>query len=250
MLKYKIESSEEFETFTKNIENLFKNSDILVHNARNQIKILKNSDMEVAVKAYKVPSFFNKIIYTFLRKPKAYRAYHYAKKLENMGIDTPKAYSYICFYKFFLLERSYFISEKINYEFTIKEVFNNDAVQNHDAILIKFGEFARSLHDKNVEHKDLSPGNILVTKNETSYDFSIVDINRMNFTPMNFKQRMQNLSKLWTSEENLKLIAHGYCFNSQLNEEDIYNQISLNNKNDKKIKYIKKKIKSLLGHYK
>ncbi|MFA5234591.1 MAG: lipopolysaccharide kinase InaA family protein [Sulfurimonas sp.] len=250
MLKYKIESCEEFISFTKNIKNMFENSDMLVHDARNQIKVLKTDDVEVVVKAYKIPSLFNKIVYTFFRKPKAYRAYHNAMKLCEMGINTAKAYSYICFYKYFLLDKSYFISQKVDYDLTMKQVFDNDHIENHDDILISFGEFAKTLHDKHIEHKDFSPGNILVKKNQTSYIFTIIDINRMNFQMMNFEQKMQNLCKLWTSEKNLKLIAYGYCIDNQFDEKTVYESISFNNRRDKEKKYMKKKFKILLGLYK
>ncbi len=250
MIKYKIESCEEFSSFTKNIKNMFENSDMLVHDARNQIKVLKIDDVEVVVKTYKIPSLFNKIVYTFFRKPKAYRAYHNAIKLQNIGISTAKAYSYICFYKYFLLEKSYFISQKVDYDFTMKKVFDDETIENHDKILVAFGEFAKSIHDKHVEHKDFSPGNILVKKGEVSYIFSIIDINRMSFGVMNFNQRMKNLCKLWTSEENLKLIAQGYCLNSELDEKSVYEEISLNNKKDKNKKLLKKKIKIFFGLYK
>ena len=250
MLRYKYESDEKFTVFTKNIKKIFNNSDELIHNARNQIKILKNDDTDVAVKSYKIPSLFNKIVYTFFRKSKAYRAYHYAIKLEELGVNTAKAYSYICFYKNFLIERSYFICENIDYDFTIKKVFDEDDITDHDEILIAFGKFAKSIHDKDVEHKDFSPGNILVKKTDAGYEFSIIDINRMQFGAMDFEQRMSNLCKLWTSEKNIELIAQGYCSGSDLDEKLVYEKIFLNNKNNKNMKLMKKKMKIFLGLYK
>ena len=250
MLESKLETSEEFNDFTKNINNIFNSSNDLIHDARNKIKILKNNDTEVVVKAYKVPSFFNKIVYSFIRKPKAYRAYHYAKKLEDMNIKTAKAYSYICFYKNYLLDKSYFISEKIDYDFTMKKVFDEDKIAGHDEILIEFGKFAKTLHDNKVEHKDFSPGNILVKKTDIKYEFSIIDINRMKFREMNLEEMMNNLCKLWTSEKNIELISHGYCMNNDLDEKVIYEKILTNNINDKNKKLLKRKMKIFLGLYK
>lgn len=250
MLTYKFEADEKFSSFTQNIKDEFKTSDELIHNARNKIKILKAGDTTVVAKAYKVPSLFNKIVYTFFRKPKAYRAYHYAMKLEDLGVNTAKAYSYICFYKNYLLEQSYFISQSIDYKFTMKRVFDEDELQDHDEILVGFGKFARSLHDKDVEHKDFSPGNILVSKTDSGYDFSIIDINRMKFGLMNFEQRMSNLCKLWTDEKNIRLIAKGYCEGSDIDEDLVYENIFLNNKNDKSKKLMKRKMKIFLGLYK
>ena len=250
MLESKSETSEEFSDFTKNINKIFDTSNDLIHDARNKIKILKNNNTEIVVKSYKVPSLLNKIIYTFFREPKAYRAYHYAKKLEDMNIKTAKAYSYICFYKNYLLDKSYFISEKIDYDFTMKRVFDDDTIENHDEILIEFGKFAKILHDNNVEHKDFSPGNILVEKTDLGYEFSIIDINRMKFEKMNFEQRMNNLCKLWTNEKNIKLISHKYCMNNDLDEKFIYEKILTNNTNDKNKKLLKRKIKIFLGLYK
>jgi len=250
MLKYEIEADEKFSSFTRNIKNEFDTSNDLIHNARNKIKILQADDVSVVVKSYKVPSLFNKIVYSFLRKPKAYRAYHYAIKLEELNVNTAKAYAYICFYKNYLLDQSYFVCENIEYDFTMKRVFDDDTLEGHDDILVSFGEFTRSIHDKDVEHKDYSPGNILVKKSDNGYKFSIIDINRMKFGAMSFEQRMANLSKLWTSEDNIRLISKGYCLGSDIDEDLVYEKIYTNNKNNKKMKLLKKKMKIILGLYK
>ncbi len=62
------------------------------------------------VKYFKIPYFINKIVYTFFKKSKAQKSYEYALKIKDF---TPKPIGYIEFYKFGLLDESYFVSRKV-----------------------------------------------------------------------------------------------------------------------------------------
>ncbi|QRE24688.1 Kdo domain containing protein, partial [Flavobacterium psychrophilum] len=47
------------------------------------------NDIILNVKSFKIPFFFNGIVYKFFRKSKAERSYNYAKILSEKGIGTP-----------------------------------------------------------------------------------------------------------------------------------------------------------------
>lgn len=48
---------------------------------RNKIKTIPYNDIILNVKSFKIPFFFNGIVYKFFRKSKAERSYNYAKNI-------------------------------------------------------------------------------------------------------------------------------------------------------------------------
>lgn len=215
--KYEIEKNYPFlRDFIFRIKEQFKNSSSSIHKARNEIKILKYNDLNITAKSFKVPNFFNRLIYSFFRKSKAKKSYLHAVKV---GDFTPKPIGYIEFYKNSLLNESYFLSEYFEYDFTIREPLLNKNFKNKDEIFRAFARFTFALHEKNIFHKDFSPGNILVKQKDEEYIFKIVDINRMKFQTLSFNLRAKSFSKLWANDEDLKTVSNEYAKIYGVNEE-------------------------------
>ena len=121
MSNYKFILNEEFkkfEYFLCNIKQFFKENSNTIHKARNELKVIEHENQKLVVKYFKIPYFINKIVYTFFKKSKAQKSYEYALKIKDF---TPKPIGFIEFYKFGLLDESYFVSEKFDYDFTIRE---------------------------------------------------------------------------------------------------------------------------------
>jgi len=57
---------------------------------------------------------------------------------------------------------------------------------------------------------DYSPGNILIRKEKDSYSYSVIDLNRMKFFPIDLDKGMENLKQLHTTAENYKIIGRRY----------------------------------------
>ena len=58
---------------------------------RNVIRRITAPDgTELNVKRYGVPGWFNRVVYTYLRSSKGWRAYTYPARLLRAGIDTPR----------------------------------------------------------------------------------------------------------------------------------------------------------------
>lgn len=210
MSKFKYEINKDFisyKDFLLNIKNYFQNSSNSIHKARNEIKVINYLNENLVVKSFKVPSFLNKFIYTFLKSSKAKKSYDYAIKI---GSFTPKPIGYIEFYDKFLINDSYFISEKFDYDFTIRDPLLDKNFPNKDNILKSFARFTFELHENGIYHLDYSPGNILIKKENDDYIFKIVDINRMKFLNMDLNLRMKNFSKLWAKDEDLEIIIKEY----------------------------------------
>ncbi len=134
MSNYKFILNEEFkkfEYFLCNIKQFFKENSNTIHKARNELKVIEHENQKLVVKYFKIPYFINKIVYTFFKKSKAQKSYEYALKIKDF---TPKPIGYIEFYKFGLLDESYFVSEKFDYDFTIREPLLDINFPNKDEI--------------------------------------------------------------------------------------------------------------------
>jgi len=178
----------------------FTNSNASIHKARNEIKLIKDKEQVYVVKSFKVPHIINKIAYSFFRDSKAKKSYEYSIKIIDF---VPKPIGYVEFQRFGLIDDSYFVSENFNYDFTIREPLLDENFENREEIFKAFARFTLELHQQNIFHKDYSPGNILIKKEDNSYIFKIVDINRMGFFELSQKNRAKNFSKLWASDEVL-----------------------------------------------
>lgn len=219
MLNYKFIVNEKFKNYKEfllNIKSYFRENQNTIHKARNEIKVINYKNSDLVVKSFKVPNFLNSIIYTFFRSTKAKKSYEYSLKI---GEFTPKPVGFIEFYDNLLLKDSYFISEKFDYDFTIREPLLNKDFPNKEQIFKAFAKFTHSLHEAGIFHLDFSPGNILIKKEKYDFIFKIVDINRMKFRPLCNELRMKNFSKLWAKDEDLKIIIKEYAKISGMNED-------------------------------
>lgn len=188
----------------------FEASSHSIHKARNELRVTTLQSIEVVIKAFKIPNIINQIAYTYLRHSKAFKSYHNALRLTQLGVTTPTPIAFLEERHFTLFKRSYFLSRYTPYDFTMAHIRDDQPIYKND-VLRAFARFTKELHDKGVWHEDYSAGNILVTKTQSSYHFCLVDINRMKFMPISTTLRMKNFNKLWLNEEDLQTIAKAYA---------------------------------------
>ena len=238
--KYSLNITQEsHKEFLLNIKDSFAQHNSTIHKARNELKIITNAEVDTVVKAFKVPNIINQIAYSYFRDSKAKKSYEYSLKI---GDFTPTPIGYIEFYSSTLLQQSYFISEKFEYDFTIREPLLDANFEDREEIFKAFARFSLQLHNTGIFHDDYSPGNILIKRENSAFVFKIVDINRMGFFELSLRDRAKNFSKLWASDEILKIIAQEYLNNYSADESFIEEVLYYSNKN-KKIKNFKKRLK-------
>ena len=245
MSNYKFILNEEFkkfEYFLCNIKQFFKENSNTIHKARNELKVIEHENQKLVVKYFKIPHFINKIVYTFFKKSKAQKSYEYALKIKEF---TPKPIGYIEFYKFGLFDESYFVSEKFDYDFTIREALLDINFPNKNEIFKAFAQFTFDLHENGIYHLDYSPGNILIKKENDNFIFKIVDINRMKFLNMDLEKRAKNFSKLWAKDEDLEFIAKEYAKIYEKNNEEFISKTISFSKKHKAVKNFKKRLKGI-----
>lgn len=234
-VKYQLNQKfKDFEIFLLNIKQYFNENSITIHKARNELKVIHYNDIDTVVKSFKIPNIINQIVYAYFRDSKAKKSYINAIKLHELGINTPTPIGYIEFYKNLLFKESFFIAQKYEYDFTIREPLRDINFLNRENLIKQFVAFTFSLHQKNVYHKDYSAGNILVKQiSDDNYEFSIVDINRMEFRTIDTSLGLDNFAKLWLDETNLELIATEYARLADISSTEA---ILLLKQSDKKLK--------------
>ncbi len=232
------------EPFLLRIKEHFSKPSELIHDARNQLKVIHVDELEIVVKSFRIPNPLNQVVYAYLRDSKAKKSYDHALKLQGLGITTPEPIGYIEFHENGLLKESFFLALRTHYDFTIREPLLDPAWPDHDQIFQQFGEFTQEVHQKGILHRDYSPGNILITKlSNGRYRFDLVDINRMRFGALSDEEKMRNLSKLWADEKDLTLIANAYADKAGLDPEKTAESMVFYDRQNKKIKTFKRRLK-------
>ncbi|CAM3524789.1 Lipopolysaccharide kinase (Kdo/WaaP) family [Flavobacterium saliperosum S13] len=233
------------------VTTFFDAGNLIVKGSRNTIKSNALGDEKVNIKYFKKPGAFKSIIYSFFRSTKAKRSYDYANYLLQHNIPTPFPIAYIEERnQFGLLGDSYYVSEQIDYDFTIRELIHNPLFPERNRILEQFTEFTFKMHEANVNFLDHSPGNTLIIKKGTGdYEFYLIDLNRMQFGNLSIEARMDNFKKMWLSKTMVKVIAKKYAELSGQSEEKLH-AILLEKTRDFKRKITKKKwLKRKLKRY-
>ena len=178
---------------------------------RNALKLFNLNGDTINVKSFKVPNIVNQIAYKFFRKSKAQRSYEYASKLKSLGINTPEPIAYYEFTTPSLFKKSYYVSAQLECDLTYRELTRDLNYPDHEAILRAFTRFTYKLHESEIKFLDHSPGNTLIKKVGDGYEFYLVDLNRMEFKPLTFEERIKNFSRLTTHKSMVKTMSDEYA---------------------------------------
>jgi hypothetical protein len=194
-----------------NIKHLFERNFKVMHKARNEIRVITYSGKKLVLKSFRIPSPVNRFAYSFIRDSKAKRSFDNALVLKSLETNTPEPVGYIEFFSGKMIKENFYVSAYSESDFTIRTVLLDKEIENRDEILKEFAEFTHGLHEKNIYHKDYSPGNILVKKVNSGWKFEIVDINRMRFGKISYKNRIKNFVKLWADDDTMRTIIREYA---------------------------------------
>ncbi len=179
---------------------------------RNIIKSFELEGNKINIKSFKKPNPFNGFVYKFIRKSKAKRSFEYAVKLLKADILTPFPIAYIEEFSPLGLEKSYYLSQHIDYDLDFRDLIHEPKFPDRANILQQFTEFTFKLHENKINFFDHSPGNTLIVKKpDNQYDFYLIDLNRMAFEPMSFDKRMHNFRRLWLSKTMIKIMSDTYA---------------------------------------
>ena len=194
------------------LQNQKKASGTILQKQRNLVTQHRLSNgAEVVIKSFRVPNLLNRFIYKYFRKSKAQRSFQFAVKLKSYDIGTPKPLFYKEDSNWIGLKESYYVSEYQPYDFTYRELTTNFSIPDYEKILRAFTRFTYALHTSGINFLDHSPGNTLIQKNGKDYNFFLVDLNRMHFGTMNFKERIKNFAKLTIHKDMVRVMSNEYA---------------------------------------
>ena len=185
----------------------------VIYDKRNQLRVITAPDGTlVNAKRYCIPRQPNRLVYSLgFRQPKGLRAFLYPTRLLERGIETPEPVAYIeQRNRYGLLEECYFVSVQSPLRHTLYE-FGDAREGTYEEMARELARFTAMMHEREVLHLDYSPGNILWDKDEQSYHFAVVDINRMRFGKVNIKDGCASLCRLWGPKHFIELIARRYA---------------------------------------
>lgn len=196
--------------FISQIPEIFETHGDTIYQGRNTVKRFIHSNIEWIVKRYKRPNFFQRFAYTFFKKSKAERAYLFAQKLLERGINTPEGIAYIEDRKGGLIRDSYFVSTSC-IDPPVYPALVNTRDYNRQ-LADSLAAFFVQLHDKGVLHGDPNLNNILYHKdNEGNFLFSVIDTNRSIFKiPLTKQQCLNNLKRITHRRDLLQYITEQY----------------------------------------
>lgn len=198
------------ESFINDVPNIFIEQGATIYDSRNVIKVFDIDGIQINVKRYHAPKGLNKLIYSFFRTSKGLRAYQYPTTLLKEGIETPQPIAYIEFRKYGLIDYSYFISKHCTYKHRLYEI-GNASKGTYEELAVALAQNTAKMHEAQILHKDYSPGNILFEKINGEYKFSVVDINRMYFGPVNKEKGCANFARLWGPKDFFIILAKEYA---------------------------------------
>lgn len=232
------------------IENFSQSGDQLGKGERNVIKLFDLDEKKINVKSFKIPNLVNKIMYRFFRKGKAQRSFEFANKISEMGIGTPQPIAYYEFPQALFFKRSYYISEHLDYDLTFRKLTHDLNYPDHEVILRAFTRFTYKLHELNINFLDHSPGNTLIKKSNDTYEFFLVDLNRMEFEPMPLEKRIRNFERLTIHKSMIETMSDEYAKCSGENFDTIFNLMWTSTQKFQDIFHRKKRIKKRLKFWK
>lgn len=199
----------ELTPFINALPEIFPKFGDVIYEGRNIIKVFKVNGIYVNVKSFKKPVFINQVVYKYFRSSKAERSFKYAVRILERNVNTPEPIAYIEMDKNGLFSQSYYISIHETVDGTMKDIYNQTAEESKDLVKA-FTLFTAELHSKGIFHKDYSPGNILYKKTGNSYEFFLVDLNRMKFKRINVFDSCKSFCKIRIDNKTQNYIAKEY----------------------------------------
>lgn len=183
---------------------------------RNVVERFTMQGREYVIKIYRQPNCLNRVVYTFLRKSKAERAYRNALRLIEMGIDTPVPVAYAEKRSCGLFKTGYFISEYLPHRLLRDMPAELESENGKEQLTRDFVNFALEMHGKGVLPLDFNSSNIFChyDKEAGHYRFAITDINRMRFGKIpSMSVAMRSFEQLGIPVGWVCKFASGYCEN-------------------------------------
>lgn len=235
------------------------NVDIL-HTKRNVLKKMQLDVHTVVAKAFKRPALIQGFVYASWRKSKALRSFEHAARLERLGISTPPPIAAIEHKANHQLTDSYYITLHHPHDYSMEAVLHaieklNSSDKANDTIVFKrnlatlqsFVRFTYTMHQAGVLHCDHNAGNTLIRENGNDDQFTVIDINRMQFKSLTLRERLNNFVRLSDHPIVLNTIADSYAQCMEISPNVCFKQLMQLKRQHWRRLRLKKRLKKLIG---
>lgn len=199
----------------------------IIHDGRNTVRTVSRDGLTLVVKRFKCPMWFQRVAYTWFRPTKARRAYEFALRFRNLGIDTPRPVAYVETREGGLFSRGYFVSEG---DFRPSCVpFGNGSGLEGEAMIAALARQLCDLHRLGILHGDLNLSNILYEETDPGqWHFAFIDINRTRFVKGTVTKDMaaENLCWLTHNRPLLMQVCRAYARLRRWDEADFMRAVA------------------------
>lgn len=217
-----------FKPFFENMPQWFDGKGTVLHAKRNVVKAVRLADgTPVVVKRYCVPHLVPRLCYTFGRRSKARRAYDFALRLHDLGVDTPAPVACLEERTCGLFGLSYFVCRRddrpsLNVLYTLEG-------SERETLIDAFADFLVCLHGKGFLHGDPNLSNILYEQRpDGTVRFSVIDINRSRFCRQpSRKTCLRNLVRVTHNRELMGAIVGSYARRRGWDEQESVQWVAL-----------------------
>lgn len=260
---YRLETAsgfEHLEPFILTLPELFQQQGALLHDARNRLKIMQAEGVPVVVKSFQQLGLIRRLVYTFLRAPKAERSFRNARRLQSLAIKTADPVGYVQFYRHGVLADSYFIACQFNFDYSVGKAIHyfekldrGEAVDDFEDgdrmrnILLQCADFTADMHRKGVLHLDYSKGNLLIREEDGAAELAVIDVNRMAFGPVSGEQGLRNLVRLMKTPSAQEIFIRRYARSMQIDEENALVTVNKAVSHHERFRRWRHRIKDMLG---
>ncbi len=186
----------------------------LIHDSRNQLRILHHGDEAFVVKCFALPSLPNRLIYAIFRQSKAERSFRYASLLNQRGFGSPQPVAFAEQKMMGLwLTHSYYVSLLSRLPYTFDSLTDGTIAEDEQPPYLEaVGRFTGRFHNANMIHKDYNGGNLLLGTEQGEARVELVDLNRIRFRPVSAEEGCRNFAeRIVATERQWQVMARAYA---------------------------------------
>ena len=150
-------------------------------------------------------SHLHKKILDYFKPSKAQKSWNSSSELMRREIGVSKPVAFFEHKHNRRFDQNLYISEAVNHVGSAREMFAHFAQgesQYHGVAkkqaYLSLADFLLQMHGRGVLFRDLSSGNVLITKANQGLDFVLIDTNRARFSnyPLSIRQRISDLVRI------------------------------------------------------
>ena len=229
---------EHMQDFMRSLPQAFERGEgTLLHDGRNQLRVLTHEGVDYVVKCYQVPVLPNRLVYGFLRASKARRALLNACRRMEIGVGSPLPVGYINIRNGLLFTHSYMVTvrSRCPYRYDMLLTRRFDCLEQ---VCREVGRCTALMHEHGMCNMDYSRGNILfevrkplptaqgveadAAEGPARVRLEMVDLNRIRYGRVSMRKGCRNFDRLPADGRMHRWMAEEYARVRRLDSEECY----------------------------